>query len=702
MGDPYSGAPPSSSATVPATEVGSGAHTGFPSGAIDGHAPTMGASQVGPAQTGHGYDSTVGGTSGTPYGAPATPLAPGTHVAGQYVVQSVLGRGGMGIVYRAHHLSLERAVALKLHGGGGGGSGSSTETARLEREAKAMARLNHPNVIGVYDVGTHEGNLFIALELVEGGTLDHACGGRPWQGVLQLYLQAAEGLAAAHEAGLVHRDFKPANVLVGRDGRVRVADFGLARNAGPGGSGADVSALSGSLEQLTATGAMVGTPRYMAPEQFGGGRVDARADQFSFCVALYEALWGRPPFAATTAGELLFVMTTDGPAPPPPSDVPPAIWDALRRGLLAKPEQRFESMRALMRALQSSPSRRKNSPLPVVLGIAAVVLLAGGIGSWLVLADPDDDDDDDDDAVVTKLAEAEPEPSPERTPEPPPDPTPAPEVPDPVPSPAAELERGPAADAVSGAPNAPPNAPVNAPPTPPADPGAQKQALSELSDTNMFEDPLAAYAQADQAAAGGASDLSIAGALLEGIMPEDAAKAAPREPAWDQTKTLTCGAGDNLVIRDATIVIAEGEGPAFAAKNGCILRIEGGTITADVIVQTQHAKSVELNKATVTARNTVVHAKHSKVTLRELTMTEPAGETAVLSLHSRILVVDSDLKGKTAVDAHGESAIELEGGSIEGRETAAIARHAASIRTDGTTIRGETKEVSTGTIEVRR
>ena len=144
---------------------------------IDGHAATVGAvSQAPPPPTGYGND----GTSVTPYGQPPTPLAAGTKVAGQYVVQSVLGRGGMGIVYRAHHLSLERAVALKLHGGGGGGS--STETQRLEREAKAMARLNHPNVIGVYDVGTHEGNLFIALELVDGGTLDDACGGRPWRG----------------------------------------------------------------------------------------------------------------------------------------------------------------------------------------------------------------------------------------------------------------------------------------------------------------------------------------------------------------------------------------------------------------------------------------------------------------------------------------------------------------------------------------
>ena len=208
--------------------------------------------------------------------------------------------------------------------------------------------------------------------------------------------------------------------------------------------------------------------------------------------------------------------------------------------------------------------------------------------------------------------------------------------------------------------------------------------------------------QVDEASAGGASDLSIAAALVQGILPKDADTVAPREPAWDQTRTLTCGAGDNLVIRNATVEIPEGKGPAFAANNGCRLRIEGGTITADVIVAGQHAKSIELNNATVTARKTVIDASHSPVTLRELTMTEPAGETAVVASHSRILIVDTDLTGKTAVDAKTMSAIELEGGSITGTDAAAVARHDATIRTDGTTIDGDTNEMSTGKIEVRR
>ena len=206
----------------------------------------------------------------------------------------------------------------------------------------------------------------------------------------------------------MHRDFKPANVLVGRDGRVRVADFGLARTAGhhghPGTGGADASALSGSLEQLTATGAMIGTPRYMAPEQFAGGRVDARADQFSFCVALYEALWGRPPFSANTAGELLFVMTTDGPADPPPSDVPPTVWQALRRGLSAKPGERFETMRALMLALQSRPTSTGNA-LPVALALGAVLLVAAGVAAWWFL-------NTDDDPTVASQANPGPGPCP--------------------------------------------------------------------------------------------------------------------------------------------------------------------------------------------------------------------------------------------------------------------------------------------------
>lgn len=619
---------------------------------------------------------------------------------GRYIIERRLGSGGSSTVYCAYDPQKDRRVALKLLHPGDGARQAAAQ-ARLFREAQTLAKIDHPNVVKIYDVGTYDSSVFepagptkrsgepgvyVAMELIDGMTLDSWLRVRPrtWREIRDVFVKAAWGLAAAHAKGLIHRDFKPANVLVGRDGRVRVADFGLARNAGPGGSGADVSALSGSLEQLTATGAMVGTPRYMAPEQFGGGRVDARADQFSFCVALYEALWGRPPFAANTAGELLFVMTTEGPAPPPPTEVPPAIWQALRRGLSAKPDQRFESMRALMIALQSGPARRRSSPLPVVLGVVAVVLLAGGIGAWLLLTEPTDDET----PVETKVAEAQPDSTPDPTHDPTPelktDSGPKPPEPEPEPAPAAE--------------------PVARPETPnaPPDPGAHAQALSALSDTNMFEDPLGAYAQVDQAAAGGASDLSIAGALLQGIMPQDAGKAAPREPAWDQTQTLTCGVGDNLVIRDATIEIAAGDGPAFSANNGCILRIEGGTITADVIVQTQHAKSVELNNATVTARKTVVDTSYSPVTLRELTMTEPAGETAIVASHARVLVVESDLSGATAIDAKTASAIELEGGSITGTDSAAIARHDATIRTDGTTIKGKTQEMSTGTIEVRR
>src|SRR5262245_37690244 len=206
----------------------------------------------------------------------------------------------MGVVYAAYDPELDRRVALKLlHAGG-----SVEARKRLLREAQAMARLAHPNVIAVHDVGTWGDEVFVAMEFVEGPTLaervrDEEPG---WREVLDLYLQAGEGLAAAHVAGIVHRDFKPQNALVGRDGRVRVLDFGLARGTGAlppreAEEGPDSGAAPGLLvTPLTRSGSRMGTPAYMSPEQFEGLPADELSDQFSFCVALYEALYGERPF----------------------------------------------------------------------------------------------------------------------------------------------------------------------------------------------------------------------------------------------------------------------------------------------------------------------------------------------------------------------------------------------------------------------
>ena len=218
-------------------------------------------------------------------------LPTGTVLAEHFEVEEPVGTGGMGIVYRARDLRLGRTVAVKLH------RPMAHGTERLMREATAMAKLSHPNVVTVHEVGTHDGMLFIAMEFVDGVTARRwvTDGERSVKEIGALYHAAGKGLAAAHEAGLIHRDFKPENVIVGSDDVARVVDFGLARSAAedtlPAESltGGDGPNDSGSL---TVTGAAVGTPAYMAPEQFAGGDVDARTDQFSFCVSLYEAVYG--------------------------------------------------------------------------------------------------------------------------------------------------------------------------------------------------------------------------------------------------------------------------------------------------------------------------------------------------------------------------------------------------------------------------
>ncbi len=213
---------------------------------------------------------------------------------GRFTVLRRLGAGGMGVVYAAYDEMVDRKVAIKLLQRMRVGEEAGD---RLLREAQALGRLSHPNVIQVYEVGVHEERVFVAMEFVEGCTLEAWEPEASLAAVLDVYVQAGRGLAAAHEAGLVHRDFKPDNVLVGNDGRARVLDFGLARSAG---EAPPDPASSAELERmgvdttgdrlvtpLTRTGAVMGTPAYMSPEQHLGQPTDPRTDQFSFCVALW-------------------------------------------------------------------------------------------------------------------------------------------------------------------------------------------------------------------------------------------------------------------------------------------------------------------------------------------------------------------------------------------------------------------------------
>jgi hypothetical protein len=270
------------------------------------------------------------------------PLAPGS-VLGRYVVVDVLGAGAMGVVYGAWDPQLERRIALKLLRP----DREPGDASRLLREAQAMARLQHPNVVAVHDVGTIGERVFVAMELVDGDTLAgwlHA-GRRSWRAIVDVFEQVGEGLVAAHRAGLVHRDFKPDNVLVGRDGRARVGDFGLAHAAHRAGTGL----AAGPIGALTRTGALVGTPAYMAPEQFGGGIADARSDQFAFCLALYEALYGERPFAGEDLEALHRAMVAgEVRRPPAASQVPARVRRIVLRGLATDPARRHRDMRAVL------------------------------------------------------------------------------------------------------------------------------------------------------------------------------------------------------------------------------------------------------------------------------------------------------------------------------------------------------------------
>ncbi|HEY4117040.1 MAG TPA: serine/threonine-protein kinase, partial [Byssovorax sp.] len=299
-------------------------------------------------------------------------------VVGRYVVLDKLGSGGMGVVYAAYDPELDRRVAVKLMQANRDGSTPGTE-GRLQREAQALARLAHPNVVGVFDVGAAGDRVWIAMELVDGVQLQQwlAARTRSWRDVVTLFLGAGRGLAAAHDAGVVHRDFKPHNVLVGRDGRARVLDFGLACATGdPAVSFSSGRTRHGALdEDLTVTGSVLGTPMYMPPEAERAEAVGPAGDQFSFCVTLYEALYGERPFKVRPPGELPLP-----PPPPPNTSVPGWLRRVVLRGLSLRPGDRHPSMSDLLVALEADPARARRRVLAgAALGLATAGLVAGAV-----------------------------------------------------------------------------------------------------------------------------------------------------------------------------------------------------------------------------------------------------------------------------------------------------------------------------------
>ncbi|MGE6761970.1 protein kinase domain-containing protein [Corallococcus interemptor] len=302
-------------------------------------------------------------------------VAQGT-LLGRYVVLERLGAGGMGVVHAAYDPSLDRRIGLKLLRAPPSTGGSQGMTERLLREAQAAARTRHPHVVAVHDVGTFGDVVFIAMELVDGGTVRQylKAAGRPWRDVVRLYVQAGRGLAAAHAAGVVHRDFKPDNVLVDKEGRARVTDFGLARleSTGDGDATALAPGEAAAPKAAPLVTSVAGTPGYIAPEVFAGSPADARSDQYAFCVSLYEGLHGHKP-SASEAGGLANR-----------SNVPRAVHALIVRGLSVDPGARHPSMTVLLDALERAAFPRTGAKMAAagmgvgLLAIAAAVVVARG------------------------------------------------------------------------------------------------------------------------------------------------------------------------------------------------------------------------------------------------------------------------------------------------------------------------------------
>jgi Tol biopolymer transport system component/predicted Ser/Thr protein kinase len=315
------------------------------------------------------------GTQAECGGSPQT--LPERRQLGHYLLLEEIGRGGMGVVYAAQDSKLGRKVAIKMLRS----EGDAKLQHRLIREAKAMAKLAHPSVVSVHDIGEHDGAAFIVMEYVEGQTL------RRWLAevprsvteILATFMAAGRGLAAIHEAGLIHRDFKPDNLMIRDSGQVLVMDLGIARDGSKALTSAtlpDGSDDTSSSVDLTRDGALMGSPAYMAAEQFSAAEVTPKTDQFSFCVALWEALYGERPFAGENMAALIDAVTTGRMRAAKRSDVPAALRSVLERGLQVEPQRRFESMTALLAALERASGTHRRARVRLAWAAASVIGLA--------------------------------------------------------------------------------------------------------------------------------------------------------------------------------------------------------------------------------------------------------------------------------------------------------------------------------------
>ncbi|MBK6919081.1 MAG: serine/threonine protein kinase [Deltaproteobacteria bacterium] len=582
-------------------------------------------------------------------------LLPGTIIDAQYRIDGIIGAGAMGVVYRAHHLRLDRPVALKLQRTAG------EDTARLEREARAMARLSHPNVVGVYDVGTVGGDVYIAMEYIDGCSLrawlrEHP---RSWRAALDVCMQAARGLMAAHAAGIVHRDFKPDNVLVGRDARVRVADFGIARGfASP--FGADGASPPSLGPDLTRTGSMAGTPAYMAPEQFAG-EADQRSDVFALCVVLWESMLGRRPFGGATLAELMANVTQGRIREVGRTEVPPAVVAVLREGLAVAPQRRTSSVANLLAALERAASQGRSTGAIAAAVIGAVVLVLGllGLAWWsarttnapqaptpavTVLRIGGEGSDDDDDEPVVSPA---------------------------MPRPVAQLERTPVV--------APPEDDEPAPRVPSEAEGLH--AIAELAAGRPADpDALLAAAEVD-------ADRMLA-ATAAGLMAKDAEAHVDAgnfvRPAWDGRSQLICGFGDKFLLQGETLSL---DGTAFLAMYGCQLHLVDCDITADTIVQVMMRAEVTITGGTMRPRDTFVRQLRGSLVVAGVEVASRP-RVGIDVLGGTAHVADLTVSADTGVRAGADAKVELVGGRIEGATQAIESGGTAVVSHDGTRVIG--------------
>ncbi len=623
----------------------------------------------------HGEVQTAPGAAASlPTGEPigeGLHLRPGSVVGGSFRVERELGRGAMGVVVLATHLALDRRVALKVHQ-----AQNPQDTARLAREAKALAKVQHPNVVGIYDVRESDGILFIAMEYIEGYSARRwlATTNVSWRARLDVCMQAARGLAAAHGAGLVHRDFKPENILIGSDGRVLVADFGLAR--APGAVPIDPSTPSPGIDaQLTAVGAVTGTPAYMSPEQWSGAPVDARSDVFALSVVVYEALYGRRPFLGDAPGELLHAITCGLVQPPPEdSEVPKEVFAVLRQGMAVDPSRRIASVGQLQRALHSAISAAGRAGVAIAVGLAVVVFAGIGAAAWALKTSRGDDGE-----VLVIGSQSEPKPAPA-----------------PSPPPLRRIAPKPAAAVPVAA------VPVAASPEP--EPEHDERAASIVADAEVAEAELEAlrakYADISERYSQGAASQEDMIAALKAV--HDAQRRSRDEPytltPWDGRSTFKCGLGQRVEIRDVKASIATGA--AIEVSMGCGLKLVNVDIEAPIAIKGISGDRLVIEGGRFDVTSKGIELGMVAIEIRDLAIRGDASVAADFGMHTVGTISESSFEGLTAlrVGMHGD--LDVEGGTMKGKTAVDASIHAA-VRTTGTTIDGEVKRAPRATVERR-